>query len=103
MANAIISAVAISLKCRVASASKWLAAQAGQTWWTYLLMKKNRAYPVAAAKATAHQALSPKLSGKMAKSVTPRRVPAAKLISAQSGLCAKCSDVLIDPPARAKT
>jgi hypothetical protein len=33
----------------------------------------------------------------------PRRVPAAKLISAQSGLCAKCRDVLIDPPATAKT
>src|SRR5207249_1918570 len=54
-------------------------------------------------KGTAHQGLFTKLSGQIAKSVTPRRVPAAKLISAQSGLCAKCRDVLIDPPARAKT
>src|SRR5437660_10932944 len=65
-------------------------------------MTKNSAYPLAAANATAHQVPSPKLSGRIAKSVTPRRVPAAKLISAQSGLCANRSDVLIDPPARAK-
>src|SRR6266700_5190106 len=103
MANATISAVAISPKCRVASASKWLAAQAGQTWWTCLLIKKNSAYPVATASNTAHQEEAPKLSGKIAKIVTPRSVPAAKLISAQSCLCASCSDVLIHPPATAKT
>ncbi len=65
-------------------------------------MKKNSPYPVAAANTTAHQLLLLKLSGKIAKSVTPRSVPAARLINAQSGLCANRSDVLIHPPARAK-
>src|SRR5437870_7803749 len=65
-------------------------------------MKKNSAYPVPAASPTAHHVLSFKLSGKIAKKVTPKSVPAARLISAQSGLCANRSDVLIDPPTRAK-
>src|ERR1051326_7498527 len=56
-------------------------------------MKKNSAYPVASARNTAHQEEAPKLSGKIAKIVTPRSVPAAKLISAQSGLCASCTAV----------
>jgi hypothetical protein len=66
-------------------------------------MKRKSAYPVASASNTAHQEHAPKLSGKIAKIVTPRNVPAAKLISAQSGLCDSCSDALIHPPARAKT
>src|SRR5438067_9764149 len=37
----------------------------------------------------------------MAKSVTPRSVPAAKLINAQSGLCPSRSNALIAPPMRA--
>src|SRR6266853_162377 len=41
-------------------------------------MKKNSAYPVAAANATAHQLLSLKLSGKIAKSVTPRSAGGTK-------------------------
>jgi hypothetical protein len=66
-------------------------------------MKKKSAYPVVSARNTAHQEHAPKLSGKIAKIVTPRSVPAAKLISAQSGLCANCSEALMHPPARAKT
>ena len=50
----------------------------------------------------AHHRQAPKLSGKIAKIVTPKRVPAAKLMSAQSGLCSRRSDALIEPPARAK-
>src|SRR5206468_13017217 len=71
IASATTSAVAISPKCRVASASKWLAAQAGRTWWTCLLIKKNSAYPVATASNTAHQEETPKLSGKIGRIVSP--------------------------------
>jgi len=75
---------------------------AGRAGWTNV-MKKKSAYPLAAANPTGNQPLLVKLSGRIANRVTPKRVPAAKLINAQSGLCVNCNDVLIDPPARANT
>ena len=82
-----ISAEAISLNRCVVASSKWLAAQAGQTWNTYLLMKKNTAYPDPAASANCHHVNASQLSGKIVNSVTPNNVPAARLINAQSRAC----------------
>src|SRR5438067_120583 len=60
--------------------------KASQNKDVFAKKKKKSAYPVAAANATAHHGQSVKLSGKIAKRVTPSSVPAAKLINAQSGL-----------------
>ena len=67
-----------------------------------MLMKKKRAYPVAPAIATIHHGFVPRLSGRIAKKVTPSRVPAAKLIKAQSGLCDNWKEALRVPPPTAK-